>query len=183
MKRTKQSLVKLGRFSTYTSGLSGVPTAGASAINAEVSLLALSESPAATTSAQTPAGAHSAGDVIISRANMQITTAAVAATPATNGISVSASTEDAIIKINTAFKFLSTRRSELGAVSNRLSHTGDNLTSISANQSAAQGAIEDADFAREATQLAKNQVLQKVSIAMPSQANIAKQQVLSVLQG
>ena len=114
---------------------------------------------------------------------MQITTAAVAAAPATNGISVSASTEDAIIKINTAFKFLSTRRSELGAVSNRLSHTVDNLTSISANQSAAQGAIEDADFAREATQLAKNQVLQKVSIAMPSQANIAKQQVLSMLQG
>ena len=105
MKRTKQSLVKLGRFSTYTSGLSGVPTAGASAINEEVSLLALSESPAATTSAQTSAVAHSAGDVIISRANMQITTAAVAATPATNSISVIASTEDAIIKIDTAFKF------------------------------------------------------------------------------
>jgi len=121
-----------------------------------VSLLALSESPAATTSAKTSAVAHSAGDVIISRANMQITTAAVAATPATNSISVSASTEDANIKIDTHSNFLNTQRSELGAVSNRLSHTGDNLTSISANQSAAQGAIEDADFARGATQLAKN---------------------------
>jgi flagellin len=63
------------------------------------------------------------------------------------------------------------------------SHTVDNLTNISVNQSAAQGAIEDAGFARETTQLAKNQILQQFYTAMLAQANVAKQQVLSVLQG
>jgi flagellin len=64
-----------------------------------------------------------------------------------------------------------------------MSHTVDNLSNISVNQSAAQGAIEDADFARETTQLAKNQILQQFYTAMLAQANVAKQQVLSVLQG
>lgn len=185
MKRTKQSLVKPGRFSAYTSDLSGAATPVASTINAEASLLALSDSLAAATSALITAGTHSAGDVIISRANTQITTAAVAATPATTGVSLSTNTnaENAISKIDTAIKFLKTQRSELGAVSNRLSHTVDNLTNISVNQSAAQGAIEDAGFARETTQLAKNQILQQFYTAMLAQANVAKQQVLSVLQG
>ena len=74
-------------------------------------------------------------------------------------------------------------RAELGAVSNRLNHTVNNLTNISANLSAAKGGIEDADFALETTELAKNQVLQQASNAMLTQANTAKQNVLSLLQG
>ena len=78
---------------------------------------------------------------------------------------------------------MNTQRSELGAVSNRLSHTVNNLTNISANLSAAKGGIEDADFAHETTNLAKNQILQQASTAMLAQANAAKQNVLSLLQG
>ncbi|MDB3930119.1 flagellin [Paracoccaceae bacterium] len=74
-------------------------------------------------------------------------------------------------------------RSELGAVSNRLNHTVNNLTNISSNLSAAKGGIEDADFALETTNLAKNQILQQASTAMLAQANASKQNVLSLLQG
>ena len=110
-------------------------SAVASAINAEASLLALSDSLAADISAQITVSTNSAGNVLISRANTQATTAAVAATPATTGVSFSTSAKasNAISKIDTAIKFLNTQRSELGAVSNRLSHTVDHLTNIYVN--------------------------------------------------
>jgi flagellin len=88
-----------------------------------------------------------------------------------------------VANIDAAIKSVNTQRSELGAVSNRLSHTVNNLTNISANLSAAKGGIEDSDFAIETTNLAKNQILQQASTAMLAQANAAKQNVLSLLQG
>ena len=87
------------------------------------------------------------------------------------------------VAIDEAIKTVNIQRSKLGAVSNRLSHTVNNLTNISSNLSAAQGGIEDADFAMETTNLAKNQILQQASTAMLAQANAAKQNVLSLLQG
>ena len=85
--------------------------------------------------------------------------------------------------IDAAIKTVNTQRSELVTVSNRLNHTVNNLTNISANLSAARGSIEDADFALENTKLAKNQILQQASTAMLAQANASKQNVLSLLQG
>jgi flagellin len=85
--------------------------------------------------------------------------------------------------IDTAIKSVNIQRSQLGAVSNRLNHTVNNLTNISSNLSAARGGIEDADFALETTNLAKNQILQQASTAMLAQANASKQNVLSLLQG
>jgi flagellin len=90
---------------------------------------------------------------------------------------------EAIVAVDEAIKTVNIQRSELGAVSNRLSHTINNLTNISTNLSAAQGGIEDADFAHETTMLAKNQILQQASTAMLAQANASKQNVLSLLQG
>jgi flagellin len=84
--------------------------------------------------------------------------------------------------IDDAIKQVNVQRSELGAVSNRLNHTVNNLTNISSNLSAAKGGIEDADFALETTNLAKNQILQQGSTAMLAQANASKQNVLSLLQ-
>ena len=88
-----------------------------------------------------------------------------------------------ITKIDAAIQTVNIQRSKLGAVSNRLSHTVNHLTNISSNLSAAQGGIEDADFAKETTNLAKNQILQQASTAMLAQANASKQNVLSLLQG
>ena len=88
-----------------------------------------------------------------------------------------------ISTIDAAIQTVNIQRSELGAVSNRLNHTVNNLTNISSNLSAAKGGIEDADFALETTNLAKNQILQQASTAMLAQANASKQNVLSLLQG
>jgi flagellin len=90
-------------------------------------------------------------------------------------------TNSAIAVIDDAIKEVNTQRSELGAVSNRLNHTVNNLTNISANLSSAQGRIEDADFAIETTNLAKNQILQQASTAMLAQANASKANVLGLL--
>ena len=89
----------------------------------------------------------------------------------------------AIDNVDAAIKSVNDQRSALGAVSNRLNHTVNNLTNISFNLSAAKGGIEDADFAKETTDLAKNQILQQASTAMLAQANASKQNVLSLLQG
>lgn len=51
------------------------------------------------------------------------------------------------------------------------------------NIAASIGRIKDADFANETTNLAKTQILQQASTAMLAQANAAKQNVLSLLQG
>jgi flagellin len=90
--------------------------------------------------------------------------------------------KQSITNIDAAIKTVNTQRSELGAVSNRLSHTVSNMTNISTNLSAARGGIEDADFAMETTNLAKNQILQQASTAMLAQANASKQNVLTLLQ-
>ena len=89
----------------------------------------------------------------------------------------------AIGKIDTALQTINTQRASLGAVSNRLDSTVNNLTNITSNLQAGRGRIEDADFAAETTSLAKSQILQQASTAMLAQANAAKQNVLSLLQG
>jgi len=87
-----------------------------------------------------------------------------------------------ISTIDKGLKTINTQRAELGAVSNRLNHTVNNLTNMSANLSAARGGIEDADFALETTELAKNQILQQASTAMLAQANASNQNVLGLLR-
>jgi len=84
--------------------------------------------------------------------------------------------------IDTAIDLVSSQRSKLGAVSNRLDHTINNLSNMAANVSSARGRIEDADYAMETTNLAKNQILQRASMAMLSQANVSKGSVLGLLQ-
>jgi flagellin len=89
---------------------------------------------------------------------------------------------DVVKNVDAAMLKVGTQRSELGAISNRLTHTVSNMTNVSTNLSAARGGIEDADFALETTNLAKNQILQQAATAMLAQANASKQNVLSLLQ-
>jgi flagellin len=98
-------------------------------------------------------------------------------------ITSSATAVSAITAIDTAIQTVNSQRASLGAVSNRLDSTVSNLTNISNNLQAGRGRIEDADFAAETTNLAKTQILQQASTAMLAQANAAKQNVLSLLQG
>ena len=84
--------------------------------------------------------------------------------------------------IDAAIKEVNAQRSTLGATTNRLNHTVNNLTNMSANLSSAQGRIQDADFAIETTNLAKNQILQQASTAMLAQANASQANVLGLLR-
>ena len=65
---------------------------------------------------------------------------------------------------------------------NRLEFTIDNLTTNSNNLSAARSRVEDADMARAASELTKQNLLVQAGVAMLAQANQSPQSVLSLLR-
>ena len=73
-------------------------------------------------------------------------------------------------------------RATLGATANRMVHSAANLMTRSEYQMAARSRIEDADYAVEAANLAKSQILQQAGTSMLSQANASTQTVLSLLK-
>ena len=89
----------------------------------------------------------------------------------------------AIANIDSAIRDVNTQRSNLGATSNRLSYTISNLTNITTNLITARGTIEEADYALETTNLAKNQILKQASTAMLAQANAEQESILTLLRG
>ena len=89
----------------------------------------------------------------------------------------------AITEIDKAIKSVSTERANLGAFSNRLESTISNINQIGVNLAASKGRIEDADFAKETGNLAKNQILQQAATAMVAQANTSKGTILTLLRG
>jgi flagellin len=107
---------------------------------------------------------------------------AVKVDAATIKVTTAALSLASITALDTAIASVNKQRSQLGAVSNRLDHTINNLTNISVNLEAGRSRIEDADFAAESTNMAKSQILQQASTAMLAQANASKQGVLSLLQ-
>ena len=106
-------------------------------------------------------------------------------TAGTNDVNLqsSANAQTAIGLIDAAIEEVSGERGELGAVSNRLSSTMANLDQINVNLSASRGRIQDADFAAETANLAKNQILQQAATAMLAQANASQGTVMTLLQG
>ena len=75
------------------------------------------------------------------------------------------------------------KRSELGAVQNRLDSTIRNQESISENVSAARARIRDADFATETANMTKENILQQAASTVLAQANQRPQAALQLLQG
>ena len=98
-------------------------------------------------------------------------------------VSTSANANSAITAIDGALNKISDARAALGAISNRLDHTIDNLSNVRVNTQASQSRIQDADFAAETSNLTKAQILSQAATAMLAQANASKQSVLSLLQG
>ena len=89
---------------------------------------------------------------------------------------------DAIDIIAAAIQKVSTQRSALGAVQNRLDHTIKNLDNIVENTTSAESAIRDTDMAEEMVAYSNNNVLQQAGQSMLAQANQANQGILSLLQ-
>jgi len=88
----------------------------------------------------------------------------------------------AINDINDAIDFVSSLRSDFGALQNRLEHTINNLGVQTENISAAESRIRDVDMAKEMMAYTKNNILVQASQAMLAQANQVPQGVLQLLQ-
>jgi len=88
----------------------------------------------------------------------------------------------AVDAIADAISKVSSQRSALGAVQNRLEHTIDNLDNVVENTTSAESRIRDTDMAEEMVNYSKNSILQQAGQSMLAQANQANQGVLSLLQ-
>ena len=97
-------------------------------------------------------------------------------------IDTATNAQSAITTVQSSIEKLSTLRSKLGAVQNRLEHTVANLDNISENTQSAESRIRDTDMAEEMVQYSKNNILQQAGQSMLAQANQANQGVLSLLQ-
>ena len=88
----------------------------------------------------------------------------------------------AIDAISDAISKVSSQRSALGAVQNRLEHTIDNLDNVVENTETAESRIRDTDMAEEMVNYSKNNILAQAGQSMLAQANQSNQGVLSLLQ-
>lgn len=87
----------------------------------------------------------------------------------------------ALAAIDAAIKTIDSQRADLGAKQNRLAYNISNSANTQANISDAKSRIVDVDFAKETSQMTKNQVLQQTGSAMLAQANQLPQVALSLL--
>ena len=94
----------------------------------------------------------------------------------------STNADAAIDTIASAIQKVSTQRSALGAVQNRLEHTINNLDNVVENTTSAESAIRDTDMATEMVKYSNNNILSQAGQAMLAQANQSNQGVLSLLQ-
>ncbi|SDS22975.1 flagellin domain-containing protein [Pseudomonas prosekii] len=90
--------------------------------------------------------------------------------------------DNAITAIDAAIASINSTRASLGASQNRLTSTISNLQNINENTTAAQGRVQDTDFAAETANLTKQQTLQQASTAVLAQANQLPSAVLKLLQ-
>ncbi|WP_426204929.1 flagellin domain-containing protein [Pseudomonas sp. TWP3-1] len=90
--------------------------------------------------------------------------------------------DNAITAIDAAIATINSTRSSLGASQNRLTSTISNLQNIVENTTAAQGRVQDTDFAAETANLTKQQTLQQASTSVLAQANQLPSAVLKLLQ-
>ncbi|WP_027633903.1 flagellin [Clostridium hydrogeniformans] len=90
--------------------------------------------------------------------------------------------QSAISSVNAAIKAVSSQRSSLGALQNRLEHTISNLDNASENLQAAESRVRDVDMAKEMMNFSKNNILSQAAQAMLAQANQQPQGVLQLLR-
>jgi flagellin len=110
----------------------------------------------------------------LSAANLGVDTGAM-------DLSSAATAQTAIDDLDTAIGSVSSFRSDLGAVQNRLDSALSNMETYTENLEGAESQIRDADFAFETAELAKNQILQQAGVSVLAQAKTMNQGALSLL--
>lgn len=87
-----------------------------------------------------------------------------------------------LTKIDEAITAVSEKRSDLGAISNRLDHTIANADNMAENLQSSESKIRDVNMASEMVAYSSMSILQQAGQSMLSHANQATQGVLSLLQ-
>src|SRR5690606_31138460 len=87
----------------------------------------------------------------------------------------------AIGLVDDAIRAVSSQRSSMGALQNRLEHTINNLATTAENLQAAESRIRDADIAQAMMEFVRYQILTQVSVAVMAQARASAQAVLRLL--
>ena len=129
-------------------------------------------------SAKIQTGANAGETLDISIASMTTSSLALS----TLDISSRDGARVAISTVQTAINMVSTQRSELGAIQNRLEHKINNLDTSAENLQAAESRIRDIDMAKQMTEFTTQNILVQAATAMLAQANSAPQNVLSLLK-
>ena len=106
---------------------------------------------------------------------------AVSIAAGTTASAITAGTE-AITKIDAAITELSDNRATFGAAVNQLTYAIDNLASVKVNSEAARSRIEDTDYAKETSELARTAIIHQAGLAMLAQANQVAGTVLALLR-
>ena len=100
----------------------------------------------------------------------------------TSDITTQTGANSAIGAVDASMAQVSSGRSEIGATINRLTYAAENLTNVSTNTSASRSRVQDTDFAKASTALARTQIITQAATAMLAQANQSQQSVLALLK-
>ena len=116
-------------------------------------------------------------------ADISVATLGVPQTTVSIGGGVDQNTIDKVVSaIDGAIASVSSKRANLGAVSNRFDHILSNLGNVIDNTMRSKSIMIDADFSVETTKLTKSNVLQQGATSMLAQANAQKNLILSLFQ-
>lgn len=98
-------------------------------------------------------------------------------------ITSSTNANTAIARLDVALARITDERATYGAVVNRLTYAGDNLTNVSQNTTESRSRILDTDYAKASSELARTQIISQAATSVLAQANMDQQSVLKLLQG
>ncbi|SFU12668.1 flagellin [Arthrobacter sp. ov118] len=130
---------------------------------------------------QVGAGGVAANDqIVVDLSGADITAVGTAVKALT--FDTAANAASSITALDTQIKSVSTQRSNIGAVQNRLEHAVKTLNVAGENLQAAQSRIADVDMAQEMVKFTKANILSQAGTAMLAQANQSSQGVLSLLR-
>ena len=103
--------------------------------------------------------------------------------PTRIGIDTADEATFAITQLDRAINGATAERAQYGAYISRLEHASDNLLNVAQNTDASRSRIQDADYAKETTELARNQIIAQAGTAMLAQANVIPQSALRLIGG
>ena len=116
-----------------------------------------------------------------SEQSIAISISATEMTDISGSVSSYSTATASISSIDANITALSTTRSKLGAIHNRLEYTVKNDDNTAENLQASESRIRDTDMADEMTRYSKESILQQAATSMLAQANQSTQGVMSLL--